>query len=115
MVVDALDVRWGGAAVFASQAGALLLLALVGPASRPATYLACAVFGLSVGNVIALRSLIVQRGYQTALGVCIALELVAATAILARLSTTARDELAAARVRLWSPRAGHSGGGVGAP
>lgn len=131
-IVDAISVRWTAAAVLATQAAALLLLAFADPASRPATYAACAMFGLSVGNVITLPALVVQRefpaasfgtviglstaigqvtyafgpalvglahdatgGYGAALGLCIALELIAATAILLRPRTTATEELAA--------------------
>ena len=66
VVIDAVEVRWATAAVLASQAAALLLLALAGPASRPATYVACAVFGLSVGNLITLPALVVQREFPAA-------------------------------------------------
>ena len=65
-VIDAVEVRWATAAVLASQAAALLLLALAGPVSRPATYVACAVFGLSVGNLITLPALVVQREFPAA-------------------------------------------------
>lgn len=60
LVIDRLDGRRVAAASFASQAGALaLLLAL--PGSPAGAYAACLVFGLSVGNVITLPSLVVGR------------------------------------------------------
>ena len=59
-VVDRLDVRLAAAASFASQAAALAWLGL-GDATPAALYGGCVLFGLSVGNVITLPALIVQR------------------------------------------------------
>lgn len=118
LVIDRLDRRRVGAASFASQAVALGLMLAV---PTPAMLLAgCFLFGLSVGNVITLPSLIVRRefatasfglvvglntalvqltfafgpallglirtmsgGYEPALGLCIALQLVASLVVLA--------------------------------
>jgi MFS family permease len=61
-VIDRLDQRFVAAASFASQAAALtLMLAL--PATPTALYLGSVVFGLSVGNVITLPTLIIQREF----------------------------------------------------
>ena len=76
-VVDRLDQRLVGAASFLLQAGALLVMA--GTDSGPLLLLSCAVFGLSVGNVVTLPALIIQRefaadafamlvGFSTAIG-----------------------------------------------
>jgi MFS family permease len=119
-VIDRLNQRWVSAVSFTSQAAGLgLLLAL--PGSRPALVAGCVVFGLSVGNVITLPSLLVQRefaarsfglviglstaigqfalafapgafgvlhdatgGYGAVLGVCIALQCLAAVLIVRR-------------------------------
>lgn len=61
-VIDRLNQRLASAASFASQAAALgLMLAL--PDERTALYAGSIVFGLSVGNVITLPSLIIQREF----------------------------------------------------
>jgi MFS family permease len=62
--IDRLDQRLASAACFLSQAAAL---AVVARAHDPATLLAgAAVFGLSVGNVITLPPLIIQREFEPA-------------------------------------------------
>ncbi|ABE41603.1 major facilitator superfamily MFS_1 [Rhodopseudomonas palustris BisB5] len=60
-VIDRLDQRLVSAISFASQAAALAIVIL----SRDATLLlvACALFGFSVGNLITLPALIVQREF----------------------------------------------------
>lgn len=61
LVIDRLDQRRVGAASFTSQAVALgLMVALPEPA---VLYAGCALFGLSVGNVITLPALIIQREF----------------------------------------------------
>lgn len=61
-LIDRLDQRLASAASFASQAGGLaLMLAL--PNQPAALYVGSIVFGLSVGNVITLPALIVQREF----------------------------------------------------
>ena len=61
-VIDRLDQRLVSAASFASQAAGLaLMLAL--PDASAALYAGCVVFGLSVGNVITLPTLIVQQEF----------------------------------------------------
>jgi cyanate permease len=61
-VIDRLNQRLASAASFASQAAGLaLMLAL--PDSPAALYAGSIVFGLSVGNVITLPSLIIQREF----------------------------------------------------
>jgi predicted MFS family arabinose efflux permease len=61
-VIDRLNQRLASAISFASQAAALLIIIH----SRDATVLiaACALFGFSVGNLITLPSLIVQREFD---------------------------------------------------
>jgi MFS family permease len=67
LLIDRLDVRTAAAGVFALQAAAQLALAAAGPAApAPVTYLACATFGLSVGNVTTLPALLVQREFAPA-------------------------------------------------
>jgi MFS family permease len=61
-VIDRLHQRRTAAISFASQAGGLALM-LLWPASPAALYLGSLVFGLSVGNVVTLPSLIVQREF----------------------------------------------------
>jgi MFS family permease len=61
-VIERLDQRRVSAASFASQATALGVI-LAFPASPQALYAACCLFGLSVGNVITLPSLIIQREF----------------------------------------------------
>jgi MFS family permease len=61
-VIDRVDQRLVSAASFASQAAGLgLMLAL--PDTPAALYLGSVVFGLSVGNVITLPTLIIQREF----------------------------------------------------
>src|SRR5215469_4978296 len=61
-IVDRLDQRRVSALSFASQA--LGLAAIVGFPARPELlYAGCCLFGLSVGNVITLPSLIIQREF----------------------------------------------------
>jgi predicted MFS family arabinose efflux permease len=62
--VDRLDQRRAACLLLANQAAALLLL-IYSP-TRPIIYLACAMFGLSLGNVITLPVLLVQREYDAA-------------------------------------------------
>jgi predicted MFS family arabinose efflux permease len=62
-VVDQLNQRLTSAASFVSQATGLgLLLAL--PHRPEALYLGCVVFGFSVGNVITLPALLIQREFS---------------------------------------------------
>jgi predicted MFS family arabinose efflux permease len=61
-VIDRLDQRRVSGLSFVSQAIALAAI-LAFPANPPALYLACCLFGLSVGNVITLPSLIIQREF----------------------------------------------------
>jgi MFS family permease len=76
-VVDRTDQRVVGAASFLTQAGALL--AMTSTDNGALLLLSCAVFGLSVGNVVTLPALIIQRefpakafamlvGFSTAIG-----------------------------------------------
>lgn len=60
-----LHQRRTAAVSFASQAGGLALM-LLWPASPAALYLGGLVFGPSVGNVVTLPSLIVQRELRRA-------------------------------------------------
>jgi MFS family permease len=62
-IIDRLHRRRVAAISFSSQAGGLGLM-LVWPASPAALYLGSLVFGLSVGNVVTLPSLIVQREFS---------------------------------------------------
>jgi MFS family permease len=61
-ILDHLDQRRVGAATFASQALALILMISM-PGSPTALYLGSIGFGLCMGNVVALPSLIVQREF----------------------------------------------------
>jgi MFS family permease len=61
-VVDRLHQRRAAAISFVSQAGGLAVM-LVWPSNPTALYLGSLVFGLSVGNVVTLPSLIVQREF----------------------------------------------------
>jgi predicted MFS family arabinose efflux permease len=62
-VIDRLDQRRVTSVSLISQAAALLLLLST---SEPALlYLACASFGASVGNLITLPALIIQREYPS--------------------------------------------------
>ena len=119
-VIDRVNQRAASAASFASQAAGLALM-LAMPDRPEALYIGSVVFGLSVGNVITLPALIVQRefpphsfgvaiglssmvgqatlafgptllglardatgSYDAAIGLCIALQLVAAALVLVR-------------------------------
>ncbi|HEY3845787.1 MAG TPA: MFS transporter [Acetobacteraceae bacterium] len=62
-VVDRLNQRLTSAASFASQAVGLGLL-LVLPGRPEALYAGCVLFGLSVGNVITLPALLIQREFS---------------------------------------------------
>ena len=64
-VIDRLNQRVASAASFASQALGLGLM-LVLPDQPAALYVGSVVFGLSVGNVITLPALIVQREFAAA-------------------------------------------------
>jgi MFS family permease len=64
-VIDRLRLRLVAAACFASQAGAVVLMAAL-PEAAWAQYLGCAGFGLSVGNVITLPALLIQREFAPA-------------------------------------------------
>jgi len=61
-VIDNLDQRLAAAATFATQAVALTLMIAM-PHSPVALYLGCILFGLCVGNVNALPTLIIQREF----------------------------------------------------
>jgi cyanate permease len=61
-VIDRLDQRLATALSLASQAAAVFAVTLTTDAT--ALILICAVFGLSVGNVITLPSLIIQREFE---------------------------------------------------
>lgn len=60
-VIDRLNQRIVSAASFLSQA--LALLALINTNSVPAMFVACGVFGFSVGNLITFPSLIITREF----------------------------------------------------
>jgi MFS family permease len=64
VIIDRLDQRLATAMSLASQAAALLILTQT--TSSVALLAACAIFGASVGNVITLPSLIVQREFEAA-------------------------------------------------
>ena len=71
-VIDRLNQRLASALSFASQALALVILISFG--NTAAVYFACALFGFSVGNLITLPALIVQRDFPAeAFGVLISL------------------------------------------
>ena len=61
-VIDRLDLRLVACASFASQAASVLLM-LALPGAEWAYYAGCVGFGLSVGNVITLPSLLIQREF----------------------------------------------------
>ncbi len=65
VVIDRLNQRRASAISFASQAAGVLLMLGAGD-SATALYVGCIAFGLSVGNVITLPSLIVQREFTAA-------------------------------------------------
>jgi predicted MFS family arabinose efflux permease len=64
LVVDRMDPRFVTAASLVSQAAALL--AILGSDNVTVVLAACAVFGISVGNIITLPPLIIQREFGTA-------------------------------------------------
>ena len=71
-VIDLLNQRATSAASFASQAAALLVMTQTNDAT--VLLAACAVYGLSVGNLITFPALIIQREFDHAsFGVLIAL------------------------------------------
>lgn len=71
-VIDQLDQRLASALSFASQA--LALLVLINVRNEAVVVVACAVYGFSVGNLITLPSLIVQREFDAkSFGVLISL------------------------------------------
>jgi MFS family permease len=63
--IDRLDQRRVSAATFAVQAAGLTLM-IACPARPPALYLGSILFGLGMGNVVALPSLIIQREFAPA-------------------------------------------------
>lgn len=72
IVIDRLNQRLVSALSFASQACALLIL--INLNTTAAVYFACALFGFSVGNMITLPALIVQRDFPAeSFGVLISL------------------------------------------
>ncbi len=64
-VIDRLDLRLVSCASFASQAASVLAM-LAWPDALWAQYAGCIGFGLSVGNVITLPSLLIQREFPPA-------------------------------------------------
>jgi MFS family permease len=60
--IDRLDQRRVGALTFAIQAAALILM-IAYPGDPPLLYLGSILFGLCMGNVVALPSLIIQREF----------------------------------------------------
>jgi len=64
LVVDRLDPRSATAASLATQAGALLVIALTPDVTS--LFVACAVYGFSIGNLITLPPLIMQREFDLA-------------------------------------------------
>lgn len=72
LVVDRLDPRAVTAASLVTQAGALLAMAQT--TDVPSLFLACAVYGFSIGNLITLPALIIQREFgQAAFGMVLGL------------------------------------------
>lgn len=63
LAIDHVNLRWAAASVFTVQAAGLLILALSSGTSALPDYLACAVFGLSVGNVVTLPALLIQQEF----------------------------------------------------
>jgi predicted MFS family arabinose efflux permease len=61
-VIDRLNQRLASAISFLSQAVALVIV--INTRSEPLLYFACALFGFSVGNLITLPALIVQREFD---------------------------------------------------
>lgn len=73
LVIDRLDQRRASAASFASQAAALALM--LAP-SKVTLFAGCALFGFSVGNVITLPALIIQREFAaSAFGLVVGLNM----------------------------------------
>jgi cyanate permease len=71
-VIDRLNQRRASAISFASQAIALLIV--INARHEAVLYFACALFGFSVGNLITLPALIVQREFDArAFGVLVSL------------------------------------------
>jgi cyanate permease len=62
MVVDRLDPRWTTAVSLATQASALFVIAL--SPNVMSLFLACAVYGFSIGNLITLPPLIIHREFD---------------------------------------------------
>jgi MFS family permease len=65
LVVDRMNLRVFSGACFASQAAAVMLMAVL-PEAGWAQIAGCVGFGLSVGNVITLPSLLIQREFAPA-------------------------------------------------
>jgi len=63
LVIDRLPQRAVSVAIFASQAGALGLMSVF-PAYPAALYLGSAIFGLGIGNVVILPSVIIQHEFS---------------------------------------------------
>jgi MFS family permease len=63
-LVDRLDPRWAAVGSFGSQAAALVVMAFTGDAA--VLLVCCAVYGFSVGNLITLPPLILQREFAPA-------------------------------------------------
>jgi MFS family permease len=71
-VIDRLDQRLAAALSLASQAAALFVMTQT--TNTAALFIACAVFGLSVGNLITFPALIIQREFEAgSFGMLIAL------------------------------------------
>jgi len=64
MVVDRLDPRWTTTVSLTTQAGALVVIAL--SPDVMSLFLACAVYGFSIGNLITLPPLIIHREFDRA-------------------------------------------------
>jgi MFS family permease len=64
LVIDHLPQRGTSAAIFASQAGALGLM-IAFPGHPAALYLGSAIFGLGIGNVVILPSVIIQHEFAS--------------------------------------------------
>ena len=65
MVVDRLDPRWTTTVSLTTQAGALVVIALSPNVMN--LFLACAVYGFSIGNLITLPPLIIHREFDRAI------------------------------------------------
>jgi len=64
LVVDHLDPRWTTTVSLITQAGALFVIAL--SPNVISLFLACAVYGFSIGNLITLPPLIIHREFDRA-------------------------------------------------